>query len=89
MGLAVHFWKLLILSISFVHLLTQHMVTFIDFRVRNFVGNSKIHIVYPHGISTYCFLTAGELMNSPVPSFLLSPKVQAQVNLGYFVLNPE
>ena len=55
LGLAADSCNLLILSVSFVYLLTQHMVTFSNFRVRN-LSENKTCIVQIHGISSECFL---------------------------------
>lgn len=56
LGLAADSCNLLILSVSFVYLLTQHMVTFSNFRVRNLSKNKKTYIVQIHGISSEGFL---------------------------------
>lgn len=56
LGLAADICNLLILSISFVYLLTQHMVTFSNLRVRNLSENKKTYIMQSHGISSERFL---------------------------------
>jgi hypothetical protein len=50
LSLEIHSCKLLILNISFVYLLIQHTVTFVNFRLRN-SWEKKIYVLRMHGIS--------------------------------------